>query len=91
MIQTKSELEYCMICGNSNPPDKPICECGGRNFIFGNDFTYIDKEVTCGCGNNQFQMTFHMNSNPIYTKNYRCIKCGNVIGIQTYYKSPYLD
>jgi hypothetical protein len=87
---TKTELEFCMACGNPNPQDQAICECGGRNFVFGNNFTYEDKEVKCSCGNDQFRMTFHMNADPIYTKNYKCTKCGNVIGIQTYYKSPYI-
>lgn len=85
----KSELEYCMVCGNPNPQDRAICACGGRNFIFGNNFTYENKEVVCGCGNKEFTMFFHMNANPIYTKNYKCAKCGNVIGVQTYYESPY--
>ena len=87
----KSELEYCMVCGNPNPPDREICECGGRNFVYGNNFTYENKKAVCDCGNDQFQMTFHMNANPIYTKNYKCMKCGNVIGVQTYYKSEYYD
>jgi hypothetical protein len=88
-MKTKSELEFCMVCGNLNPPDRAICECGGRNFVFGDNFTYENKKVVCGCGNEEFTMTFHMNSNPIYTKNYKCVKCGNVIGVQTYYESPY--
>ena len=92
MITRKSKLEFCMVCGNPNPPDRAICACGGRNFVFGNDFTYENKEVVCRCGSNdQFRMSFHMNANPIYTKNYSCAKCGNVIGMQTYYESPYYD
>lgn len=87
----KTEKEYCMKCGNLNPQDREICECGGRNFVFGNNFTYENKKVVCGCGNDKFQMTFHMNANPIYTKNYKCSECGNIIGTQTYYESPYMD
>lgn len=87
----KSTLEYCMICGNPNPQDRAICECGGRNFIFGNDFTYENKELVCGCGGKGFVLSFHMNMNPIHTRNYKCVKCGNIIGIQNYHKSPYYD
>jgi len=92
MIIQNVELEYCMKCGNKNPSGQEICNCGSRNFVFGNKFTY-SKEigVICDCGNNKFQMTFHMNSNPIYTKNYKCPECGNIIAIQTYCKSSYLD
>lgn len=50
----KSELEYCMVCGNPNPPDREICECGGRNFVYGNNFKYENKKVVCDCGNDQF-------------------------------------
>jgi hypothetical protein len=87
----KSELEYCMVCGNPNPQDQPICECGGQNFIFGNDFTYENKELVCNCGCKGFMLSFHMNMSPIHTKNYKCVGCGNIVGIQTYHKSPYTD
>ena len=80
-----------MICGNPNPQDQPICACGGRNFIFGENFTYENKELVCSCGCKGFMLSFTMNANPIHTKNYKCVECGNVIGMQTYYKSPYTD
>jgi hypothetical protein len=86
-----SELEFCMVCGNPNPPDRAICTCGGRDFVFGNNFTYENKKVVCNCGNDEFEKYFHMNTNPYYTTNYRCAKCRNLIATQTYYKSPYLD
>lgn len=49
MTSIKSTLEFCMVCGNPNPPKKAICECGGRDFIYGDDFTYENKKVVCGC------------------------------------------
>lgn len=85
------EKEFCMVCGKENPQDREICECGGRNFVFGNKFTFENREVVCSCGNNRFQMTSHINMNPIYNKTYKCSKCGNSIGVQTYYKSPYYE
>lgn len=87
----KSELEFCMKCGEPNPPENPICKCGSRNFVFGNNFKYENKKVVCNCGCDQFKMTFHMNRNPIYTKNYQCVKCVNVIGVETYCENEYLD
>jgi hypothetical protein len=80
-----------MICGNLNLENTKICDCGSKNFVFGYNFTYTNKTVKCNCGNDEFIMTFHLNNNPIYTKNYQCTKCKNIIGMQTYYKSPYLD
>lgn len=83
------KLEFCMTCGNSNPPDNPICKCGSRSFVFGYNFTFEDKEMVCGCGCKGFILSFRVNTNPIYTKNYKCINCSNTIGMQTYYQSPY--
>lgn len=90
MTTKTTEKEYCMICGNENSPDKEICECGGQNFVFGNKFSYVNKKVICNCGSDQFKMISHVNMNPIYNKTYQC-ECGNIIGIQTYYESPYYD
>ena len=87
----ESKLEYCRKCGNPNPQDRGICECGGRNFIYGDNFSCINKKVICNCGNDKFTMTFHMNMNPIYIKNYKCEKCGNIIATQSYYENPYME
>ncbi|MFW6007725.1 MAG: hypothetical protein ACOCP8_00560 [archaeon] len=84
MIKTKYEKEYCMKCGEINPQDKEICECGSRKFIFGDNFTYTkDGGAVCGCGNNKFKKTFHLNRAPIYDTTYQC-SCGNTIGVQVY-------
>lgn len=90
MIKSKQEIEFCMICGNPHPPDQPICSCGGRSFIFGENFTYNNKELVCGCGGKGFILSFTMNANPIHTKNYKCVMCGNIVGMQTYYESLYM-
>lgn len=90
MIKTDLKLEYCMECGEPNPPDQEICKCGSRNFVFGNDFKYENGKAICDCGNDKFSMIFHMNANPYYTKNFKCSNCGNLIATQTYYESPYL-
>lgn len=86
-----AEIEYCMKCANENPTDREMCTCGGRNFVFGQNFHY-EKETgaVCNCGNNVFQMVGHINMNPIYNSTYKCVKCGNIVGVQTYYESPYL-
>ena len=91
MIVTKTEKEYCMVCGNENPSDQEICKCGGRNFVFGNNFSYDNKKVICGCGNEKFSLKTRINMNPIYNKTYMCSECKNVIGVQIYYESPYLS
>lgn len=90
MIVKKSTIEYCMKCGNENPQDREVCSCGGRNFVYGDNFNYnIADGITCSCGNNKFQMLTHFNMSPIYEKTYKCSKCGNLIGVQTYCESYY--
>ena len=89
-MKKEYEKEYCMKCGNENPQDRDICDCGGRDFVFGNSFTYtLENGVICNCGNKKFKMTFHMNRNPIYDETYMCQACNNRIGIQTYCESQY--
>lgn len=85
MVKTEHGKEYCMKCGNENLQDSEICDCEGRNFVFGSNFTYTKEDgVICNCGNRKFEMTSHINMSPIYNKAYKCGKCGNVIGVQTY-------
>ena len=87
--ESSYEHEYCLKCGNENPQDRAICECGGRNFIFGDNFTFENGKAICKCGNDQFKMIAHINMSPIYNKTYKCINCGKTFGMQTYYKSEY--
>ena len=85
-----SDKSYCMSC-KRELSEGEICYCDGKNYsiIFGNVIDDGDKFI-CICGNEEFTLTMHMNANPIYTKNYKCCKCNNVVGIETYYESPYL-
>ena len=78
--------EFCLSCFKENPQDREICECGGRNFVFGDHIKLVDKQVVCDCGSTEFKMTFHMNCSPIYDKTYKC-ECGKCFGMQTYHKS----
>ena len=27
-LMQDEQIEFCMVCGNPNPPDREICECG---------------------------------------------------------------
>lgn len=86
-----NQLEYCMKCGSMNSDNKDKCECGCTGFVFGSDFKYEDRQVTCGCGNNTFVMVSHVNMSPYHTKSYSCGECGNVIVVQTYSKLYDID
>lgn len=88
MIITKTEIEYCMDCGKENPQDREICECGGRSFIYGNNFTYTKENgIVCNCGNNEFKFLSHLNMTPFHEYVYLCDKCKNKIGRQTFSES----
>ncbi len=82
--------EYCLSCKQENPQDQAICKCGGRNFVFGDYISIIDDKIQCECGSQEFKMTFHMNSSPIYNKTYKC-DCGKSFGMQTYVEDSYGD
>lgn len=85
------EIEYCMKCGKENNPDNSVCKCGGRDFVWGRNFTYsTENGVVCDCGNKQLKKISHVNMSPIYNTTYQCV-CGNIIKTQIYYESPYLQ
>lgn len=64
------EKEYCMKCGNENPQDREVCDCGRRDFVFfGDSINYSEQEgIICNCGSKEFKMIFHMNMNPIFSE-----------------------
>lgn len=82
-IKTEHEKEYCMKCGNINPQDRAICECGGRAFVFGDNFSYTKEEgVKCDCGENKFQKISHVDFIEYTNDTYRCSNCNNTLGVQ---------
>jgi mRNA-degrading endonuclease HigB of HigAB toxin-antitoxin module len=83
-IIKNTKKEYCVKCGNKNVQNKEICDCGSKNFIFGNKFSYKDKKIICDCGSNEFQMIFHCNRDSIHNQTYECVKCKNIINYQCY-------
>jgi hypothetical protein len=78
------EKEYCMVCGNENPQDREVCDCGGRDFVFGDKFTYVDGKVICNCGSLEFRMSTHVDFNDFANTTYVCTKCGNPVAVQTH-------
>lgn len=85
------ELEYCMICGKLNPPDRPVCKCGGEDFVFGNNFSYENKKVICNCGNDQFKMSTHMDFSNYSNTTYVCTKCSNAVATQIHRKDDWMS
>lgn len=87
MIQTRYNHEFCMECGRETDQEKDTCECGSRNFIYGNHFSYENKKAICECGNDTFKMVMHMNMSPIHNKSYQCSDCEKNVMVQTYIES----
>lgn len=87
MIINNFAKEYCLDCGKENTQDKEICSCGGRRFVYGNNFRFKKGEgITCECGCEHFEIVSHFSMNPIYETTYKCARCGNCIHVQTYYE-----
>ena len=91
VIKKQYKHEYCVKCKQENPQDREICECGGRNFIFGDSVVYQDDKFKCECGSEEFVLSTHMNMNPIHNSTYMCAECKSPVGVQTYVKDYYGD
>lgn len=76
--------EYCMSCKQENPQDREICECGSRNFIFGDGIVYKDGKFKCECGSEEFKFGIHLNMSPIYETVYTCLGCRTTVRTQEY-------
>jgi hypothetical protein len=80
-----------MKCGNENPQDREVCDCGGRDFVFGDEFTYVDKKVVCNCGSTEFRMSTHVDFTNFANTTYVCTNCKNPVAIQNYRENSWLD
>jgi hypothetical protein len=83
---------FCMECKKdlSDKTEKfDECECGSKNFIYGNTVEKTEQGFACSCGCSQFRMIAHVNMNPRYIKTFSCDKCSASVSTETYYESPY--
>ena len=80
------KTEYCMDCksDHSDKQKEEICECGGRNFIFGDTVVLEDGKFKCSCGSDEFRLIARVNMNPVYNGTYMCSKCGAIVVKQLY-------
>lgn len=83
------EVEFCLKCKQQNPPDRPVCSCGGRNFVFGNNISLADNTVVCRCGSSEFELGVHIDYIHLGEYKYRCTHCGNIVGTQIYKGDEY--
>lgn len=84
----KYKFTFCLVCGKEIAEDKEECECGARDFVYGNNLKRIDGGFSC-CDNPSLKKTSHMNCNPIYHSLYVCDNCHTIVGTQCYYDNPY--
>ena len=60
----------CMKCNNVY---KDNCNCGCKSYIiYRKGLRFEDGRLICFCGNDQFDMFFHMQCNPYHIKGYKC-------------------
>jgi DNA-directed RNA polymerase subunit RPC12/RpoP len=88
----KYKHEYCMECGkdHSDKLSEEVCECGSRNFIYGDSLVKTDKGYDCGCNNPMLEVKLRVCGSPLSNVTYVCKNCGAQIGQQIYYENPYL-
>lgn len=75
---------YCLKCKKEVSEDTKECECGNKSFIYGAKFHLDEVGVVCDCGNNKFNSNMHIDYKDKSATNYKCTKCGNPIGTETY-------
>lgn len=75
-------MTYCLRCGEELTKDIP-CKCGSNSIIFGDNIVKDDKGFRCGCmSDSKLSMSFHLNHDEYTLYNYKCNKCGNILGVQ---------
>ena len=85
------EKVFCLKCKKdlSDIKDLKECECGSKNFVYGNTVIKTDNGFGCSCGSDKMSKVAHLNMNPTYISSYQCCGCGATISTETYYESPY--
>ena len=83
---------FCMDCGKdlTGIENMEQCECGSKNFIYGNTVVKTEKGFACECGFEQMEEVAHINMAPKYITTYQCCGCNSSISTEVYYESPYL-
>ncbi|WP_142415447.1 hypothetical protein [Hathewaya massiliensis] len=75
---------YCMRCKKEVSETTIECECGGRFFVYGDNFHLGEKGVVCDCGSDKFKSGAHIDCTDKAINNYICTNCGNLIGTESY-------
>lgn len=83
---------YCMKCGKdlTGIENMEQCECGSKDFIYGETVVKTEKGFACKCGSEQMEKCVHINMNPKYITTYKCCGCGARISTEVYYESPFV-
>lgn len=82
---------FCMKCKKdlSDIENLKECECGSKDFVYGDTVIKKEKGFGCSCGATQMKNVAHINMNPTYISTYECSGCGAKISTETYYESLY--
>lgn len=88
MEEQKIFCKECKMCLTDIDPLEE-CECGSRNFIYGDTLVKVGEEIRCNCGATQMNKVAHYNLNPRYISIHKCCGCDATICTEVYYESPY--
>lgn len=80
---------FCMKCKKdlTNIEKLNQCECGSKDFIYGDTVTMSEGKFLCNCGCTEMEKIAHINMNPTYITTYECCECGAKISTETYFES----
>lgn len=81
-INKNDYIEICNHCGKELKNNENICDCGCQSIAYGKNFSIKNKRINCNCGSEEFYLVFHANIGKKHVRNYKCKKCGNLIGIE---------
>lgn len=92
MMSEVVQRVYCTNCNRelTEVEDLTVCDCGSRDFMYGNTLVLNDGKLMCECGSEMMEMVAHMNMSPKFIKTYRCCCCGATISTEIYYESQYI-
>lgn len=82
---------FCSDCfaDLSDVENLEVCECGSKNFIYGETLVSKDGVLQCECGNNRMRNVVHMDFTDRFVNTYRCVGCGAAISVEGHREMPW--
>lgn len=82
---------FCMECHAdlTDVENLEKCECGSKNFIYGETLVLKDGELQCECGSNKLYSQVHIDYTDRAVTTYTCLGCGAAISTEVHREMPW--